>query len=76
MFWIDPALGTKEPVPLPAGRYVDPQISPTGDRVAIENVDDGDDIWVYRLSDGNATRLVTGSEEHETPAWSRDRLTL
>ena len=52
--------------------YYDPRVSPDGRRVAVEVLDDGDDIWVLDLDRGTQTKISLGAEEDETPAWSPD----
>jgi len=52
--------------------YYDPRVSPGGRRVAVEVLDDGDDIWVLDLDRGTQTKISLGAEEDETPAWSPD----
>jgi eukaryotic-like serine/threonine-protein kinase len=52
--------------------YYDPRVSPDGRRVAVEVLDDGDDIWVLDLDRGTQTKISLGADEDETPAWSPD----
>jgi Tol biopolymer transport system component/predicted Ser/Thr protein kinase len=52
--------------------YYDPRVSPDGRRVAVEVLDDGDDVWVLDLDRGTQTKISLGAEEDETPAWSPD----
>jgi serine/threonine-protein kinase len=52
--------------------YYDPRLSPDGRAVAVEVLEDGDDIWVLDLTRGTQTKLSLGANEDETPAWSPD----
>jgi len=52
--------------------YYDPRVSPDGRWVAVEVLQDGDDIWVLDLRRGTQIKLSQGTNEDETPAWSTD----
>jgi len=64
-------LGT---VPMPAGHYVNLQISPEGHRVAVErrNSASSMDIWVADLARGLATRIIFEPGVSLAPVWSPD----
>jgi hypothetical protein len=54
LVWVDHE-GAVEPIPAPPRSYVDPRLSPDGERLAvvIEN-----DVWVYDIPRGASTRLT------------------
>ena len=64
--------GQVEPLPLPAGDYSFPTLSPTGDRVAIAMTQGaGRDIWIGDLGRGSVSRL-TGDDDSISTLWSPD----
>jgi eukaryotic-like serine/threonine-protein kinase len=62
-------------MPLPAGTYVAPRVSPDGTRIAY-GTDDGKeaDVWVYELSGQTAARRLTFGGGNRFPIWSPDGL--
>jgi len=68
-----------KPLPLPAGLFFDPQISPDGTRAAVvwETVASGSggDVWVTDLERNTFTRL-SFSGSATTPTWSPDGKTI
>jgi eukaryotic-like serine/threonine-protein kinase len=69
--WAD-RRGQLQALPLPAGSYADPQISPDGSRVALVVIaNDNRDIWIHNFSTKTFTRLTFGGQNW-TPAWSAD----
>jgi hypothetical protein len=67
-----PARGPIELLPLPAGAYHAPRISPDGQQLAVTM---GSDIWVHHFQRGTFTKVTFGGE-NVTPVWSRDNATL
>jgi len=69
--WAD-RRGQLQPLPLAAGSYADPQISPDGSKVALVVIaNDTRDIWIHNFSTKTFTRLTFGGQNW-TPAWSAD----
>ena len=65
--------GMKTPLPLPAGTYRIPRISPDGKQVALQ-VDDGKEtfIAIYDLSGKAAIRRLTFGGQNTVPLWTSD----
>ncbi len=72
LVWIDRA-GREDPVPAPPRAYGTPRISPTGDRIALDVIDDGGsaDIVVHDLAREVSNRL-TFEGWNIDPLWSPD----
>jgi Tol biopolymer transport system component len=68
--WLDSA-GLLTPLPLSAGPYSTPRLSPDGMRVAVTVSNPDSDIWVYDVTRGNATR-ITSDGKSLWPIWSSD----
>jgi hypothetical protein len=68
--WLDSA-GVFTPLPLPPSLYSALRISPDGTRVAVSVSNPDNDIWVYDVNRGNATRITTDGKSL-WPIWSRD----
>ena len=71
LIWVD-RQGRMTPVAAPAHVYWDPRLSPDGRRVAINNRDGNEDIWVFELARGTLTRITFNPGHDETPFWSPD----
>ena len=67
------AAGTAKPLPaMSHGPYMNPRLSPDGQRLAIQGTSpEGSDLWIHDLQTGTATRL-TNSGSAISPAWSSD----
>jgi serine/threonine-protein kinase len=66
--------GAARQLPLPAGTYAFPRVSPDG-RLIAYGTDDGRssaDIWVYQLSGQTQPRRITFSGSNRYPVWSPD----
>jgi len=65
--------GKPEPLPIAAGSYQSPRVSPDGKHIAFI-VDDGRDVnvWVYDLGTDRAPRRLTFGGRNRTAVWSRD----
>ena len=65
--------GNHKPIPLPAGEYFHPRISPDGKRLVV-GTDDGKDaiVWIYDLASTAAIRRLTFVGANRFPIWSRD----
>jgi dipeptidyl aminopeptidase/acylaminoacyl peptidase len=66
--WAD---GHETPLPLAAGSYRHPRLSPTGDRLAIASENGGGDIFLANLTLKNPqlSRLTFRDEEDWMPVW-------
>jgi Tol biopolymer transport system component len=59
----------------PPGRYGDVRFSPDGKRVLAMKTDPDtgfNNIWVFEISTGKATRITNETQPINTPVWSRD----
>jgi serine/threonine-protein kinase len=73
--WAD-RRGNLEPLPLPAGAYGDPRLSPDGSRLAVTlETSTARDIWLYTFSTNAFTRFTFGGRNW-TPLWSADGKTI
>jgi serine/threonine protein kinase/Tol biopolymer transport system component len=80
--WVDRAGRPIQSVgPFPFGRYADPELSPDGKRVAMENVPAprtqvapwaNQEVWVFELDSGRSTQLTFDPASDEHPIWSPD----
>jgi serine/threonine protein kinase len=68
--WIDRA-GRVEELPIPAGPFNQPRLSPDGRRVAVGTVQKNQDVWVLDLTRKTSTRL-TKEARNGTPVWTPD----
>jgi Tol biopolymer transport system component len=67
--------GTEAGTVGPPGDYLQPRISPSGDRVAFTKPDDQSgnrDVWYTELSRGITARLTTNAANDWYPVWSPD----
>jgi serine/threonine-protein kinase len=67
LLWVDPT--GERPLPIQAGLYETPRLSPSGERVAVKL---DDDIWVIDLRRPTLTRLTVAPGWNDTPAWTPD----
>ena len=63
--------GTVRDLGAPIRPYSAPRLSPNGERIAVEVVDAGNDIWVFELAGRTLTRL-TFEGTAQRPIWSPD----
>jgi Tol biopolymer transport system component len=69
--WLDRRNQIHE-LPAPARNYVNPRISPDGQRVAVSSYTGGrGDVWIYEIPHGTLTRL-TFEQRSNSPIWSPD----
>jgi Tol biopolymer transport system component len=67
--------GTIELFNVPPKLYLSPRLSPDGQKVAVQTVEDeGNVIWVYNLSGDSAIRRLTfqGEGDNHRPIWTPD----
>ena len=65
--------GTRERLPLPAGIYETPRVSPKGDRIAFGINERGkSDIYMYELSGRSSLRRLTRQGKNRLPVWLPD----
>jgi serine/threonine-protein kinase len=65
--------GNRVALPVPAGAYETPRVSPDGRLVAVGRSEEPDnDIWIYDLSNSSAIRRLTFGGNNRFPAWSPD----
>ncbi len=65
--------GTVELLDLPPNQYLNPRLSPSGDKLAVQTIEEGSStIWIYDLFAGRAIRRLTQEGENTRPIWSRD----
>jgi Tol biopolymer transport system component len=68
LVWVDRA-GAEQPLTAPARAYDFPQLSPDGQRVAVEI---GPQVWLVDLSRDTLTRFTFEGPTNETPHWTPD----
>jgi serine/threonine-protein kinase len=69
LVWVD-RQGREEPViGAPVRAYVTPRLSPDGSRIAVDCLDEGNDIWVWDLNRRTWERVTTDPGLDQTPIW-------
>ena len=72
LVWVD-RQGREEPLPVEAGSYHLPRISPDGERIAVELRESGDtDIWVYNIEADTLQPLAIQPQPETYPLWTAD----
>ena len=72
LFWSDRS-GNREQIPLPAGRYSEPRVSPDGELLALTSfqADGSSDIWIYDFArETFGPRTLSGNARN--PVWTPD----
>jgi eukaryotic-like serine/threonine-protein kinase len=72
LVWVD-RQGREEPVAAPPMRYTYPRLSPDGQRIGLDLVDNDDrDIWIFDLRRGTLERFTHDPAGNPIVAWSPD----
>lgn len=69
--WVD-RQGREEPLNAPVRVYRYPRISPDGQRVALDLLDEQHDIWIWHLTGETLTRLTLDPAVEEYGVWTPD----
>ena len=64
--------GAVERLPLPAGPYDHPRVSPDGRRLVFGTTGQDQNIWIYDLAGSTAARRLTIGGRNKFPIWSAD----
>ena len=64
--------GAIERLPLPAGPYDHPRVSPDGRRLVFGTTGQDQNIWIYELAGPTAARRLTIGGKNRFPIWSAD----
>ena len=64
--------GREEPVAIEPSGYYYPRMSPDGTRVALDDYNDANDLWVWDFALETRTRLTVGEAGGEYPVWAPD----
>ena len=65
--------GVVQPLNVPVKEYLSPRLSPDGQTLAVESVeDDGSAVWTYDLSGETAIRQLTFDGDNQWPIWTPD----
>ncbi len=70
LVWVD-RQGNEEALPIEPGTYSYPRLSPDGTRVALDDWNAENDLWVWDLAQETRTRLTVGEGGHY-PVWTAD----
>jgi eukaryotic-like serine/threonine-protein kinase len=70
LVWVD-RTGQLENLPVPAGAYAAPQLSPDGRQIAYHTTSDDWDIWTYDVPRGIAARIALPGLQR-VPIWTPD----
>jgi Tol biopolymer transport system component len=64
--------GTEQPLAAPEHAYINPRISPDGQRVAVGITEQERQVWLYDVSRGTLTRLTFQGNNNLVPFWTPD----
>ena len=64
--------GEETPLAAPPRGYLYPRISPDGTKVAVNSIDQQQDIWVWDLTGETLTRLTVDAAREQYPTWTPD----
>jgi serine/threonine-protein kinase len=69
LVWVD-RQGREEPVKgAPIRTYVHPRVSPDGSRIAVDTLDQENDIWLWDIARQTLSRVSTDPNLDQTPIW-------
>jgi len=71
LVWVDRS-GGETAIPIEPSVYVYPRISPNGQRVALDDRNTANDIWIWDFAAQTRTRFSTGSTGGQYPVWTVD----
>ncbi len=71
LVWVD-RQGHEEAIKAQARAYVSPRISPDGTRIAVDILDQQDDIWIWNVVGETLTRLTFDPGLDQAPVWMPD----
>jgi serine/threonine-protein kinase len=71
LVWVDRA-GREELIDAPPRQFRYPRLSPEGTRVAVQDVGEENDVWVWQLARKTLTRLTFGPAVEGYAAWTPD----
>jgi len=71
LVWVD-RNGDESPIPIVPSNYQFPRISPDGRRVAIDDRNADNDIWIWDLANETRIRLTLGAGGGDMPVWTPD----
>ena len=69
--WVDRTTGREESLPIPAGKYYGPRISPEGQRILFYEMERDVDVWMFDARNDALTRVTTEGRNGQ-PSWSPD----
>jgi eukaryotic-like serine/threonine-protein kinase len=64
--------GAEQPVAAPAHAYVNPRLSPDGQRVAVGITEPESQVWLYDISRETLTRFTFEGNSNNAPTWTPD----
>jgi serine/threonine-protein kinase len=71
LIWVD-RNGHESPIKAPARAYRDPRLSPDGQRIAVDIIDEQHDIWIWNLIGETFTRLTLEPAAETYGLWTPD----
>ena len=71
LVWVD-RRGHEEMIPSPVRSYAYPRLSPDGTRLAVNTLDQENDIWIWDFSRKTLTRLTFDPATDFSPIWAPD----
>ncbi|MEX2130722.1 MAG: protein kinase, partial [Pseudohongiellaceae bacterium] len=71
LVWVDRS-GGETAIPIEPSNYFYPRISPNGLRVALDDRNTANDIWIWDFAAQTRMRLSTGSAGGQYPVWTVD----
>jgi serine/threonine-protein kinase len=70
LVWVDRQGKEQEVKGAPSRTYVHPRLSPDGRRIAVDALDQENDIWVFDIATQTMSRVSTDPGPDQTPAWA------